>query len=126
MIPKTSREHPTAGGLIWAHNLRGATEGGQGTRQSTPTEALDPLNRQTTNQPKTPSTLSSLGAWPDLEPKIVPGSLTLNPSTPTLFFNTNCSSAWGLGFRVYGFMLGLHEIIDSLWIRGYRDTKSGQ
>ena len=63
----TLRRSP-ARSLSW-HRLRGATEGGQGTKQSTPTEALDPLDQPTTNQPKTPSTLLSLGAWPDLEPK---------------------------------------------------------
>ena len=75
---------------LMGFRVRGATEGGQGTKQSTPTEALDPLDQPTPNQ----HTLLSSGRMPKfLEPKELPGALTLQLSTPTLFYNTNCSSA---------------------------------
>ena len=70
----------SAGSLIWAHNLRGATEGGQGTKQSTPTEALDPLDQPTPNQTQKTKHPFLSKCIVILSQKRFPGTLTL--STP--------------------------------------------
>ena len=94
----------SAGSLIWAHNLRGATEGGRETKQSTPTEALIPLEQPTTSQTnKTPNQGHTFYETFDRFGHGLSHKITgcIDPST----FNTNSFLQYQLQLRI-GFRVG--------------------